>query len=252
MRRLFLLVAIAGCGAASAPRPAVSVLNLDPPAAVLLVGELLQLHALPLDASGNHLSDRPITYHSADPLVATVSATGLVNALAPGHVNISATCEGQTVEAMIDSKLGAVIGTAGGMVSILNGAVVLQIPPGGLSADARITVDAVDGLSAGPGLFVPGTRFKLGPANLVFLKAASLTLRYDPAAVPAPLSSSIAMYSTRVGASSGGASGRSTILVAILCSCPAPSTGPAQMGTGTQTACAGARGSPALARRRVP
>jgi uncharacterized protein YjdB len=195
MRRLFLLVAIAGCGAASAPRPAVSVLTLDPPAAVLLVGESLQLHALPLDASGNHLSNRPITYHSADPLVSTVSATGLVKALAQGHVNISAMCEGQTAETVIDSKLGAVIGTAGGMVSILNGAVVLQIPVGGLTADTRITVDAADGLPSGPRLFVSGTGFRLGPANLAFQKAASLTLRYDPAVVPAALSSSIAMYS---------------------------------------------------------
>jgi hypothetical protein len=41
MTRLLRLVAIAGCGAASAPRPAVSALPLDPPAAVLLVGESL-------------------------------------------------------------------------------------------------------------------------------------------------------------------------------------------------------------------
>jgi len=353
MRWLVVLIAIAGCGATSAPRPAVSALTIDPPAAVLVVGEVLQLHALPVDASGNHLIDRPVTWQSADPLVATVAATGLVTSVAAGRVSISASCEGRSAEVTIDSKLGGMIGAAGGTVSAMAGAVVLRVPAGALVAETRLTIETLDVPPAGPGLLVDRTGFRLGPANLFFLKPASLTLRYDPMGIPTALSGSIATYSldgiswdavngsvldsagravtapldgtgsfalrapgpvasltivpssvlvvlgttaalraeprdeggnllqnravawtssdtltatvsqtgvvsgvgigiARITAASGGALGRSTVVVAILCSCPAPPASLRSSGPVTSAACACAAGSPMLVRRRVP
>jgi hypothetical protein len=48
------------------------------------------------DATGSAWNDRIVTYVSADPSKATVSATGLVTAVAPGTSVITITCEGGT------------------------------------------------------------------------------------------------------------------------------------------------------------
>jgi uncharacterized protein YjdB len=195
MKHLLLLAAIAGCGATSAPRPAVSALAVTPPGALLLVGESLQFHAQVQDAAGDPLTDRLVTWQSSDVLIATVSTAGLVQALKPGRVGITATCEGQTAQAVIDSKAGALIGPAGGTVIVLGGALVLKVPAGALAAPTRVYADALNGLPAGPGFLVPGTGFEIGPPNRPFLKPASLAIRYGSGVVPAPLATSVAMYS---------------------------------------------------------
>lgn len=70
------------------PRPAVlSVLILNPNAAII-VGTTSQLTAQVSTAGG---ASNAVTWSSSAPAIATVNASGLVNALAPGNVTISAT-----------------------------------------------------------------------------------------------------------------------------------------------------------------
>ena len=84
----------------------------DQPAAVATValaggsrtldpGETLELAATVKDGKGNLLPDRTVVWSSADPKVATVSGTGVVTAVAPGQVVITASSEGKSGEARV-------------------------------------------------------------------------------------------------------------------------------------------------------
>src|SRR5262249_2720678 len=55
----------------------------------------------PLDANGNPLSGRSVTWQTSDAGVATVSANGLVTGLALGGATISAASEGQTGTSLV-------------------------------------------------------------------------------------------------------------------------------------------------------
>jgi len=73
-----------------------SAVILTPATTTLIVGVTQQLSAQITDAQGNLLTGRPIAYASDAPTVASVSASGLVTALAPGTARITATSEGKT------------------------------------------------------------------------------------------------------------------------------------------------------------
>jgi uncharacterized protein YjdB len=62
----------------------------------LVVGATQQLTAVARDAAGGALSGRTVTWSSAAPGVATVSATGVVTAVAPGTAAVTATVEGRS------------------------------------------------------------------------------------------------------------------------------------------------------------
>ena len=80
--------------------PVVSV-HITPGNKALTVEESFQFSAEARDANGNVLTDRPIHWSSNNEGVATVSATGVVTALAPGGAIISATAEGRSAPASV-------------------------------------------------------------------------------------------------------------------------------------------------------
>lgn len=61
----------------------------------MAIGEAAQLTAVLRSADGTELTDRPVSWATSDPTVATVSGTGLVTGMAVGEVTITAT-SGQT------------------------------------------------------------------------------------------------------------------------------------------------------------
>jgi len=77
------------------PVAAVAV-RVSPASRDLTVGQTAQLVAQPLDAQGNVLSGRSVTWSSSRPSVATVSATGTVTAVSPGSAIITANVEGKS------------------------------------------------------------------------------------------------------------------------------------------------------------
>src|SRR3989449_265549 len=79
----------------------VAAVAMSPATAAVLVGATVQFTATLLDAAGNVLSGRSVTWASTGPAVATVSSTGLVTGVAPGAVTITATSEGQTGSAAV-------------------------------------------------------------------------------------------------------------------------------------------------------
>ena len=74
----------------------VGTITTSPLQTSLLEGQTVQLRATVTDSMGVDVTDRPIEWLSSDPLRVTVSASGLVTALAAGTANIVATAEGRS------------------------------------------------------------------------------------------------------------------------------------------------------------
>jgi uncharacterized protein YjdB len=74
----------------------IASLTVTPTTASLAIGATQQLTATTLDANGNTLSGRAVTWATSDATKATVSASGLVSAVAPGIATITATSETKT------------------------------------------------------------------------------------------------------------------------------------------------------------
>ena len=74
--------------------PAVASVVVTPGSAPLVsLGETVQLTASAQDASGNTLSGKTFTWSSSDANITTVSASGLVTAIANGVATITATTD---------------------------------------------------------------------------------------------------------------------------------------------------------------
>ncbi len=85
--------------------PPVATVTVAPAAATVGLGDSLQLTADVKDAAGNILTGRTVTWQSSNGLVASVSATGKVRALAPGDATITASSEGKSGTATIGARL---------------------------------------------------------------------------------------------------------------------------------------------------
>ena len=73
----------------------VASVSLSPTSVSIEVGETTTLTVTALDAAGNVLTNRPVSWISSSASVATVSATGLVSGTAAGSASVTATVEGK-------------------------------------------------------------------------------------------------------------------------------------------------------------
>jgi uncharacterized protein YjdB len=105
-------------GSASVSVAAVPVasVTVQPTTASLFVGQTTVLLATVRDANGTVVTDRPITWSSSNTAVATVSATGVVTAVAPGSATVSASAGGRS-------------GSAGIVVTLVPVGSVVLAPP---------------------------------------------------------------------------------------------------------------------------
>jgi hypothetical protein len=102
--------------------------SITPNTASLQVNGTQQLTTTARDASGNVLTGRSVTWSTANPAVATVSTNGLVTAVAPGSVAISARIDNATASASINVAAAATCG-----VPNLSGTITVSgvMPPSG-------------------------------------------------------------------------------------------------------------------------
>lgn len=112
MVALLLLAACGGDGSAptSASPPLtpsssqVATVSVTPETFLLTVGDTVRLVAAPRDAGGLLLSGRVVSWSLDAAAIASVSSTGLVRALSPGLVRITATSEGRSGSASITAR----------------------------------------------------------------------------------------------------------------------------------------------------
>ncbi|TLY46685.1 MAG: hypothetical protein E6K55_15595 [Gemmatimonadetes bacterium] len=100
---LAAMALVASCDKSTAPTSIAPVasMTVSPASASLSAGQTVQLTATPRDSQGNPLSGRVITWSTSDATAATVSGSGLVNAVAVGGATITATSEGKSAGAVI-------------------------------------------------------------------------------------------------------------------------------------------------------
>jgi len=98
--RSFFLVCL-GAGCSDMDSAPAFTLSVQPTSANISAGQTVQLTATPKDASGNALSDRPITWASDVTSIATVTDGGLVYGMAAGTATITAASESQTGTATV-------------------------------------------------------------------------------------------------------------------------------------------------------
>ena len=113
-------------GDASAGVSAVPIANIAVSLASSSVtaGQITQATAVATDANGNTLTGRTMTWSSSNPAVATVSASGVVTAVAGGTANIRASAENRFGEAQLS------VGTAAPVVTPVATVTVTLAAPG--------------------------------------------------------------------------------------------------------------------------
>ena len=184
-------------------QPAVfSVVFTPASAALVSLGETVQLTANALDANGNTISGKTFTWSSSDQTIATVSSSGLVTAMANGSVTITAATDGVDGTAAIEVDQQAAqlafaveptetIGTAlivpavqvviedelGNLVANATSAVMVAIgtnPGGGVVVGLK-TVSAAAGIASFGGLSINrvGTGYTLVATSANFSSATS-------------------------------------------------------------------------------
>jgi uncharacterized protein YjdB len=79
----------------------VNSVTIAPTSANVVIGQTTTLAATVKDANGTVLTDRPVAWNSANPTVATVSATGVVSGVAVGTATITASAEGKNALATV-------------------------------------------------------------------------------------------------------------------------------------------------------
>lgn len=75
------------------------------------------------------------------------------------------------------------IGQGGGTASLAGGSVRLSVPSGALAASVDFTADPAASVPQ-TGLLVPGSAYYVGPPGTTFTRLATLTVAYDPGALP--------------------------------------------------------------------
>ena len=102
---LFGLASCFGMNKVTSPTMATSIpmasVTVAPPSASVIVGGTVALIATAADASGNVLKDKSVTWSSDNTAKATVSASGVVTAVAAGSAHITATCDGMSASSSI-------------------------------------------------------------------------------------------------------------------------------------------------------
>ena len=103
------ITAAAGSKSGSMPLTVIPVpvanVTVSPATVSVILGATQQFTAAALDASGNSLTGRLVTWTSSDVTKAAVSGTGLVMALAAGTATVTATSEGKSGSALFTITL---------------------------------------------------------------------------------------------------------------------------------------------------
>lgn len=180
----------------------VATITLSSAAQTLVPQATAQLTAVLKDAAGNTLTGRTLTWNATPAATGSVSASGLVTAIAPGTLTVSATSEGVTANITLTVVNGAVIGPAGGTFTVPGGDVEVQVPIGAVATNTMITAVPVSEsqVAAPSGWRTVGQQYTLGPVGTTFAQPVTIKLKFKSTELPAyAMSGDLAMRSASAG-----------------------------------------------------
>ncbi|TVP43683.1 MAG: hypothetical protein EA350_13365, partial [Gemmatimonadales bacterium] len=152
------LTAVHGCEDVSVTEVDVASISVSPSSATLLPNDVTSLSATPRDASGTALSNRTIVWRSDNDAVASVDATGRVEAHAAGTARIEASSGGVTGTSVITvdpaptiSLARSAVGFTGvsGSAATAPEGIAISNEGGGSLTDLRVEVDYATGQPGG-------------------------------------------------------------------------------------------------------
>jgi alpha-tubulin suppressor-like RCC1 family protein len=95
---MFALLSCTGADTVGPENDTVAGVNASIPRPMIRVGESIQANAIVVNAKGEALAGRSVTWKSTNDAIATVSTAGLISSHAPGDVSVQATVEGKIGE----------------------------------------------------------------------------------------------------------------------------------------------------------
>jgi serine/threonine protein kinase len=168
-------------GGTTSRRSSIAVLTIAPARVAVAVGDAVQLRATPKTREGQTLPGRPVSWASTNPDIALVSETGLVTAMAPGTVTITAS----SADTSATATISVVAARGRGRTIALIG--------GGL---------AVAAVAAGLYVFQPwrSTAARSGPDSTALSRAGTVdspVVTHPAAPPPAPVETTAVVAPTR-------------------------------------------------------
>jgi uncharacterized protein YjdB len=104
----------------------VATVSVSPASVAVLPGQQMQLTASTYDVKGNKLSGRTVTWTSSNTAIATVSASGMVTAVATGKADVTALADGKS--AIVPVTVSAPATSAGSTAPVVSVDVTLNAP----------------------------------------------------------------------------------------------------------------------------
>jgi hypothetical protein len=165
----------------------VATITVSSPVQTLIPQGTVQLAVLLKDASGNALTGRSVAWAVTPSTVGSISASGVVTAIAQGTLTVTATCEGKSVSTTLAVVSGAMVGPTGGTFTLSGGDVEVQVPAGAVSANTMITSVP----TSQPSMVQPagwrsvGTQYALGPVGTTFAQPVTVKVKFGVNDLPA-------------------------------------------------------------------
>lgn len=156
-------------------------LELTAPQTALVPGESMSLSAVVKMSDGSTRPGAPISFTISPPSVATVTAGGVVTALAAGTATISARSGTASAELALRVDQGGFVTSQGGTVRAYSAAIELIVPAGALSSPTAIRFVQTSNPLLDPTAVV-GSIFAISPASLGFQTPATLRIRFGSVA----------------------------------------------------------------------
>lgn len=180
----FACLTAVACKSDSVSLPTAATVTLSgAPSAAMHVGTTVQMSATALSNSGSIISGADIHWESSNATVASISGGGLLSALAAGTTTITASSGTGVATAQV-TVVSALAVSSSSTVSMPDGKVSLSLLPG-MGGPILVVVNKASD-SWADSKVVPGTIYQLAPSSsLDFGTIGNITLKFDPALLPA-------------------------------------------------------------------
>jgi acetyl esterase/lipase len=230
IRFVTLLALASGCGESGFDPGELARIVLSTGDATLQPGETIQLTAIPQDANGTVVTGVALSWSSSNPLAASVSGNGSVEAVGVGDATIRVTGEGKSAEAQVHVRatIASVtvtpnpasvrINTTGQLGATLRDAAGNVIEGGAsswTSADPSIATVSADGtvrgVAVGTVTITAGAGGKSGSTQLTVSDIPIASITVSPNPVDVPVDGSVPLTATARDAAGNLLGGRAVV-----------------------------------------